>query len=527
MERKTSHKPTLVAACLAVLVAQAAFSLPGVLNGTFQTVFHAQGTDLTWISAAFVVPMVIFELTAGVLGDLFGRRRLLFGGSALIVVGATVSCFAQSVTPMYVGQAFSGVGAAVLFPTSLAIVASAAPTREARSGAIAVWAGFLSIGAAVAPLLAGLCVKYGSWRDAYLVIIAAAVVTLAAAARAQESSAPEGRRLDVPGQVTLAAGLCAVLYGLVQGAAVGWGETTIVVAFVAGVLLLAAFVVIELRTPAPLLHLSLFRNRAFAVTGLTGVIGMFSFLGICFSMSIFLGAVQHQSALRIGVIFLFIQAPAFLMAPAVSHLIRNVSPRWTLSSGYLLLAAAGLWLSTFDVQDSSWTRFFAPMALVGIGFALTVGSLTAVAIHTVPVRLAGMASATTNMLRDLGFALGPVIVGAVTVSAANHRLAEGLGGALAGVPEPYANIAAGISHSGGALAINSLPVLPGPAPLPMPPALHELALSSLGSAYGLGFRLCAICALVASGLILVGLVGVRAASTEDDVTVADAIAVPA
>lgn len=513
------HKTTLVAACLAVMVAQATFSLPGSLNGVFQAVFNTRGSELTWIVSGFAVPMVVFELTAGVMGDLFGRRRLLFGGTTLLIVGAIVSFFTTTVHLMWAGQALCGLGAAVLFPTSLAMVASTAPSHEARSRAIALWAGFLSIGAAVAPILAGVFVKVGSWRDAYLVIIAAALVTLAATAQAQESSAPEGRKLDVPGQLTFALGLFAVLYGLVQGAAVGWGKTNVVVAFVVGAVLLLAFVVIELRAPAPLLHLSLFRNRAFAVTGLTAVVGMFSFLGLCFTMSIFLGAVQHTAALDIGVIFLFIQGPAFLMAPVVSHLIRNVSPRWTLSAGYLLLAASGFWMSTFNMHSTSWTRFFAPMVVVGIGFALSVGSLTAVAIHAVPVRLAGMASATTNMLRDLGFALGIVIVGAVTVSAANSKLLSGLGAALGGVHPPYSNIAAGISHQAGALAINSMPVIPGPphmAPLPMPAALHELAYTALGNAYALGFRVCAICALTASALILVGLVGVRSASTDTE-----------
>ena len=126
-----------------------------------------------------------------------------------------------------------------------------------------------------------------------------------------------------------------------------------------------------------------------------------------------------------------------------------------------------------------------------------------------------------------------MIVGAVTVSAANSDLERGLGEALHGVQQPYAGIAAGISHESGALAINSMPVIPGPPnspPLPMPPALHELAYSSLSNAYTLGFRLCAICAVVASGLILAGLVGVRAASTDEELSseldLIDGIAVP-
>ncbi|MEP9381990.1 MFS transporter [Nocardioides sp. KR10-350] len=519
---KSRYLATLVTACLAVMVAQVAYSLPGALNGTFQQVFNTAGSQLTWISAAFAIPMVIFELTSGVVGDLFGRKRLLQGGTLLVVAGALVSLVAHDVHVMWVGQAVSGLGAGVLFPISLAMIAAAAPTTEARSRAIALWAGFLSIGAALSPLLAGLFAKYGSWRGSYVVVVAAALITCLLAFAAADSSAPEGRRLDLPGQLTLALGLFAILYAAVQGSEKGWGRPEIVGAFVVGAALLVAFVVIELRTEVPLLHLDLFKNRAFTVSGIVAVVGMFSFLGICFSMSIWMGAVQHQSALKIGVLFLFIQGPAFVLVPVVSHLIRNVSPRWVLTAGFALIAVAGIWCSTFDVQDASWTRFIPPLLVLGVGFALTVGSITAVAINTVPVRLAGMASATTNLLRDLGFALGPVVVGAVATSAANGRLMDGLGavvGKLTGsgaLDQAHAGAAMGISQQGGAIALNSLPVIPGQQPVPMPAELHTLALESLGHAYGLAFLVCGLCAAGSAALTLVGLVGAKEPATDID-----------
>ena len=149
--RPSRYVATLVAACLAVMVAQVAYSLPGALNGTFQQDFNISGAELTWISAAFATTMVVFELTFGVLGDMFGRKRLLLGGALLIVVGAALCASAQEVHLMWIGQAIAGIGAGALYPISLAMIAAAAPDAQARARAIALWAGFLSLGAALSP----------------------------------------------------------------------------------------------------------------------------------------------------------------------------------------------------------------------------------------------------------------------------------------------------------------------------------------------------------------------------------------
>lgn len=509
--KATGYTATLVAACLAVMVAQVAYSLPGALNGTFQREFAISGAQLTWISASFATAMVVFELTFGVLGDLFGRKRLLFGGAALVAVGSALCVGAHSVHLMWIGQAIAGVGAGALYPISLAMIAAVAPNSQARSKAIAMWAGFLSLGAAVSPMMSGILAQAGHWRWAFGVVIAAAALSIAVTVRAQDSSSPHGRRLDVPGQVTLAAGLIAVLWALTQGSEVGWGNAEIIAGFAVGVVCLVGFVVVELRTEAPLLHLNLFTNRAFAITGVTAVVGMFAFLGTCFSMSIWLGAVQHADASRIGILFLVIQGPAFLLAPAVSRLIHHVSPRWALTAGFTLMAVSGLICSRFDVQTSTWTDFIVPMLLLGVGFACTVASITAVAINTVPLRLAGMASATTNLLRDFGFALGPVLVTAVANTAANNKFHDGLGAVVAGsgLDQAHARAVMGIGQQGGALALNSLAVVPGHPTVPMPAGVSRLALDSLGSGYNLGFVVCAGCAAVAALLTLVGLIGHR------------------
>ncbi|MFD7077659.1 MFS transporter [Nocardioides sp. NPDC059952] len=519
--KASRYTATVVAGCFAVLLAQVAYSLPGALNGTFQTEFSASGTDLTWISAAFAIPMVVFELTTGVIGDLFGRKRLLQVGALLTAAGGVVTYAAGSVEVLWAGQIVAGLGAAVLYPISLAMIAALAPSAEQRAKSIALWAGFLSIGAAIAPMLGGALASAGNWRAAYLIVVAAAAVSILVTFAATDSSAPEGRKLDIPGQVTLAVGLIALLFAATHGSEVGFGQPMIIGAAGLGVILLAAFVRIELHTEVPLVQLGLFSNRAYAVVAMATVIGMFAFLGICFSMSIWLGAIQHQEAVRIGILFLFIQGPAFVLVPVVSRLISNVSPRWVLSIGFASMAVAGIWCSTFDVNDISWTRFIAPMLALGIGFAMTVGSITAVAINTVPLRLAGMASATTNLLRDLGFALGPVLVGAVATASANARLVadlEGVVGKLVGsgtLDETRAGAAVGIGHEGGAMALNSMPVIPGGEPVPMPTEIANLAMESLGAAYNLAFLVCGVCAAAAAVLTLVGLVGAQAPAELD------------
>jgi MFS family permease len=308
LERPARAAGTLVAACAAVMVAQMANALPASLNGALQEDLGTSGSQLTWVMAAFMIAVVVFELTFGVLGDLHGRRRLMVGGAMVLAVGSAISVLAPNVQVLWLGAALNGLGAGAMFPASLALVAAVTHTPEARARGIAVWAGFLSLGAVVAPLLGGASAGFGTWRIAFAGVAGLGVVTVVLAlALAAESTAAEGRRLDLPGQVTLALGLVLVLYAAVQGPEVGWGSPSIIAAFVLGALLLAAFVAIERRVESPLLDLGLFRNRAFAVASAVAVAGMLSFLGLCFTMSMWLGPVQHQDPALIAVPFLLLQ----------------------------------------------------------------------------------------------------------------------------------------------------------------------------------------------------------------------------
>jgi MFS family permease len=493
---------TLVAACFAVMLAQIGVAIPATLNGLFQQDLHPIGSQLTWISDAFLLPVAALELSFGVLGDLFGRKRLLITGGVLLTAGEFVAASSSGVHMLWVGQALAGLGAAALFPTSLAMLAAGTHTARERSRSIALWAGFLSAGGFVAPVLGGITGGYGSWRWALVVVgILGVVSILLSLVLAANSSAPEGRSLDWGGQVTLAVGLIALLYAVIQGPTDGWSAPSVIVGFVVAVVFVGLFLFAETRAKAPLLRLDLFTNRAFAIAATVAVIGMFSFLGTAYATSIRLGPIQHQSPLRTSVPFLLLQGPAFLLIPLTSWLLERVNPRWLLGSGFVIMAIGEFYAATLPVSDTTLTSLVVPIGLVGIGFALSVASITATAVNTVPIHYAGMASATTSLLRDFGFTLGPAIIGAVALGQAASRFTGNLG--AANLPPDQLAAAQGAAKEGGPLAVNGiLPGQPGSA-------AHQVAYDALGHGYSTGYIVCAAAALFAALLTVLALRGGR------------------
>lgn len=536
---------TLIAAALAVCLAQVALAIPAVLNGLFQQDLGPTSSQLTWISDAFLVPVCLLELTFGALGDLFGRKRLLVGGALVLAVGEAVAVLTPGagtatgtrVLVLWTGQIIAGIGAAALFPTSLAMVAAGTHTTRNRARSVTVWAAALSVGGTVSSVLAGLVARlhFGTdpdagWRWAFVVVLiialASAVVSLATA---KDSSAPAGRSLDWPGQITIAVALFALLYAVIQGPTSGWGSAQVLAGFIVAALFLVLFVLAERRSAAPLLRLGLFGNRAFAVAAIVTVLAMFAFLGIAYATSIRLSAIQGFTPLKTSIAFVFLNGMAVVQAAVTSRLIERFNPKWPLGSGCVLMAAGALWLAAVPATNLSLAPVIVPFILVGAGFALAVSSVTAVAVNTVPNHLAGMASGSTNMLRDFGFTLGPAVIGAVALSQAAAGIASkvagspALRGALASFnaapahapaaqrPEIEAAVHAVASGPLGANAVPATVPLPGGKTAPFNP-LKDVAFHALSHAYSTGYLICGLAALVAALLTLVA-VGGRAHET--------------
>jgi MFS family permease len=529
--RRQLTRGTLFAAAFSVGVAQLALAIPAVLQGLFQKDLGTSSSQLTWISDAFLVPVTLLELTFGVLGDLFGRKRLLIIGAIMLAAGEGVALLTPGlgtstgtrVLVLWIGMIIAGAGAAAIMPTSLAMLAAGTHTARARARAVAIWAAALSAGNMLSPVLGGWLAgfSYGSdpnasWRWAPLAIGLLALVSVAvSAALAQNSSSPRGRSLDWSGQITVAVALFALMFAVIQGPTAGWGSAEVIIGFVVAVVFLVVFVLVENRAAAPLLNLDLFRNRAFSIASIASVIGMFCFLGTAYSTSIRLTAILLFTPLHAAIAFVLFNGIALPLIPVTERLLHMYNPRWTMGAGLALMAAGDLWTAAVPVSSQVGLGLvIAPYALIGIGFALAVSALTAVLVDTVPDHLEGMASAAANMLRDFGFTLGPAVVGAITLSNAAAAIQAKVSGSPA-LSRALATFNASPAHApaakaaalkeavgavkSGPLGANSVPDPPNP--------LKNVAFDALGHANAIGYVVCGAAGAVAALLVVLALGG--------------------
>jgi MFS family permease len=531
---------TLVASAFAVALAQIGVSIPAVLNGLFQMDLGTTSTQLTWISDAFLVPITLFELTFGVVGDLFGRKRLLAAGALLMTAGALLAFLTPGpgsshgirVATLFTGQALAGLGAAAIFPTTIAMLAAGTHNVRDRSRAISVWAAALTGAGFISPVLGGTLARFShsggpdaSWRWAFLALAAlglvSATITLLLATN---SSAPQGRSLDWPGQITVAVALFALLFGVIQGSEDGWGSAKVVLSFVVAAVFFVVFVLVERRSDAPLLRLDLFNNRMFVGSAVVTVIGMFAYLGTAYATSIRLSVIQGYSPLTTSIGFICLNIMGVVLFPVSARMIERHNPGWTLAAGMTAIGIGDLWLAATPATNLSIALIAVPLLIVGAGFKLAVTSITVVAVNSVPTDKAGMASGATSMLRDFGLTLGPAVIGAIALSraaneisakvAASPKLAAALqtfneSPAKAPAAERSAVEGAVEAVNSGPLGANGVPgtlKLPDGQVVPFNP-LKDVAFHALSNAYSIGFLVCGVAALVAAVIAAVVLGG--------------------
>lgn len=523
---------TLIAAALCVFMAQFGLTVPAPFNGMFQLDFGTSASELTWITDAFLVPVTVLELTFGLLGDMFGRRRLLVGGAALVALGFAICVATPGVgsghttrlVVMWAGQIVAGIGAAAVIPTTLAMVTAGTHTPRARARGLAIWAGSLSTGSVLSPVICGIAAQWAfggnansGWKWAFLAVVVLALASaVVAAVIAEESSSPEGRAFDWPGQITIALTVLGLLYAVIQGPTSGWASPWVILGFVAAVVFGALFVLVERRSATPLLRMDLFANRSFSVAAVVTVVGMFTYLGTGYITSIRLTAIQGFSPLVASIAFVvFNGVSTIIQLPIAAHLIEKYNPKWVLGAGLLLIAVGDFWMATISIDHHSVAVLVLPLIIAGAGVAFALTAVTAVVVNTVPNHLAGMAAGWASLLRDFGFTLGPAVVGAIALSraaeeihtkvAASSTLTKALeqfNASAATAPaaqKPALEGAIGAVNS-GPLGANGVPgtiTLPSGQSVPFNP-LKDTAFHALGNAYSLGYLIVGICALAAA-----------------------------
>ncbi|NUW43389.1 MFS transporter [Nonomuraea rhodomycinica] len=403
----------LAVACLGQFMVLLDSTIVGAALPDMQRRLHTGLTGLQWIVDAYVLLVAMLLLSGGVFADRFGRKRVFLAGVAVFTAASVLCAVAPSIGWLIAGRVAQGVGAAALSPASLALLAAAYPVAQERVKAIGLWAGFSGIGLAAGPLAGGVLVETFGWPAIFLVNAPIGVLLLLAGLRVLgESRNPGAPAIDVPGTVLSVLGVGALTYGLIEGGSRGWTSPVILGTFAAAVLVLAVFVVVERRRPAPMLPLRLFRQRLFTVSNTAMVVVGFALMGSSFFFSQFFVYVQGSSVLLAGLQTLPATLAMVVVSPFAGRFAARYGFRIVVTIG-LALAGVGLLTLGLTHADTGYANVWWRLAIIGIGFALTMSPLTGAAIQAVSPQEGGLASGVSSTTRQIGAVLGVAVLGAV------------------------------------------------------------------------------------------------------------------
>ncbi|MFM9368495.1 MFS transporter [Streptomyces sp. Da 82-17] len=422
----------LTVTCLGQFMVLLDNTIVGAALPDMQERLHTGLTGLQWIVDAYVLLVAMLLLSGGVFADRFGRKRVYLTGAAVFTAASLLCALAPSLGWLIAGRVLQGIGAAALSPASLALLAAAHPVPQERMKAIGLWAGFSGLGLAAGPVAGGVLTEAFGWPAIFLVNLPiGAVLLLVGLRRLDESRNPAAPAIDVPGTVLSVLAVGALTYGLIEGGARGWTSPVILGCFAAAAVLLAAFVAVEARRPAPMLPLRLFRQRLFTVSNTAMVVVGFALMGASFFFSQFFVYVQGSSILRAGLQTLPVSLAMVVVSPYAGRLAARYGFRVVVTAG---LALAGLGLLALGTvhADTGYGNVWWRLGLVGAGFALSLSPLTGAAIQAVDPREGGLASGISSTTRQIGAVLGVALLGAVvrTRQAGGASFEAGLGSAF-------------------------------------------------------------------------------------------------
>jgi EmrB/QacA subfamily drug resistance transporter len=402
---------TLIVVCVAIFMLLLDITIVNVALPNVARSLHASFTDLQWVVDAYALALATCVLNAGSLADLLGRKRVFTAGLALFTAASLLCGLATSPLFLILARALQGVGGAIMFATSLALLSQEFHGEE-RGTAFGLWGATTGAAVAVGPLVGGALTEI-DWRWIFLVNVPLGLAALVLSVlRLAESRDESHGGFDAVGLVTLSGGVFLLLYGLLRGNAKGWSSGLILACLVGSAVLLALFLLAQWREERPMLDRRLFRKPTFAGAQIaafaisSGVFALFLYL------TLYLQTVLGYSPLATGVRFLPITLLAFACAPIAGKLSAQVPVRLLIGGGLALCAVALLLLHGL-AADSSWTSLLPGFVLLGAGIGFVNAPLASTAVGVVPPRQAGTASGTNNTFRQIGIATGIAGLGAI------------------------------------------------------------------------------------------------------------------
>jgi EmrB/QacA subfamily drug resistance transporter len=391
-------------------------------------VVEGVGADLgdgQWLLTANILPLAAFMVLGGRLGDMFGLRRIFLVGAIVFIGASALAGAAGTLWFLLAMRVTQGIGAALMMPTSIAIVCAVFP-KEQRGRALGLLAGASAFFAALGPLIGGLLTEYVDWRAVFLVNVplAAAAIALTLVATPPLAAEPDvDRTIDVLGLVLFAAGTVALVLGLGEGQDWGWASASTLGVLAVALVTLVAFVLVELRRTSPLIEFRLFRHLNFAAANISQFLAGMVELGLAVIMPLYLIRILFMDPGTAGLALIAATLPIIVVAPLAGRAFDAIGGRIPLAAGFAALTASSLWLAAFVERREYW--ILVPGLLlqgIGLGTVLTVNDPTG--INSVPRKDRGQAAGVINTTEQLGGAVGIATLGAVLFGAYFHDLHE-------------------------------------------------------------------------------------------------------
>jgi EmrB/QacA subfamily drug resistance transporter len=446
----------LVIACLAQFMVVLDATVVNIALPSVQRGLHFSAADLQWVVNGYTLIFGGFLLLGGRAADLLGRKRLFVAGVILFSAASLLNGVAQSSGMLIVGRGLQGLGGALVSPAALSIVTTTFSDGEQRTKALGVWSAIAASGAAVGLLVGGILTDIASWRWVFFVNVPIGIATVALALRyVSESRAEvEHRSYDIAGAFTVTAGLVVLVYAIVKAQAVGWGSTQTLGLGAIALALLASFLVIESRSQAPLMRLSIFRIRTLAVADTALLLVASAMFGMFFFASLYVQEILGYSPLRAGLAFLPVSAGIMIGAGLAQQLIKRLGVRRVSIGGIALATAGMLVLTQLPVHGSYVGDLLVGLLPMSIGMGLTFVPITLLGTSGVKGADSGLASGLFNTAQQVGGSLGLAILASLAASKTSSVLHSGsAAGQLAARVSGYhvAFLAAAIMLAAGAI----------------------------------------------------------------------------